>query len=72
MLRIFWDVLPCSSLDVNRRVRAMMEAAHTSETLVDIQLRTWQYIPDDSDLDTQLDITTTSKCTLFTHSLVIW
>jgi hypothetical protein len=28
----------------------MMEAARTSETTVDIQLRTWQYIPEDSDL----------------------
>jgi hypothetical protein len=27
-----------------------MEAARTSETLVDIQLRTWQYIPEDSEL----------------------
>jgi hypothetical protein len=28
----------------------MMEAARTSETAVDIQLRTWQYIPEDSEL----------------------
>jgi hypothetical protein len=27
-----------------------MEAARTSETSVDIQLRTWQYIPEDSEL----------------------
>jgi hypothetical protein len=26
----------------------MMEAARTSETSVDVQLRTWQYIPEDS------------------------
>jgi hypothetical protein len=32
-------------------IRAMMmEAAHTSETSVDIQLRTEQYIPEDSEL----------------------
>jgi hypothetical protein len=31
-------------------IRAMMEAACTSETLVDIQLRSWQYIPEDSEL----------------------
>jgi hypothetical protein len=31
-------------------IRAMMEAAHTSETSVDIQLRTRQYIPVDSEL----------------------
>jgi hypothetical protein len=30
----------------------MMEAAHTSETSVDIQLRMWQYIPEDSELHT--------------------
>jgi hypothetical protein len=31
----------------------MMEAAHTSETLVDIQLRTRQCIPEDSELHTR-------------------
>jgi hypothetical protein len=30
--------------------RVLMEAARTSETSVDIQLRTWQYIPEDSEL----------------------
>jgi hypothetical protein len=49
-LRIFWDVLPCSSLDV---VALMMEAARTSVTSVDIQLRTRQYIPEDSELNRQ-------------------
>jgi hypothetical protein len=33
-------------------IALMMEAARTSETLVDIRLRTWQYIPDDSELHT--------------------
>jgi hypothetical protein len=41
-LRIFWDVLRCIAL--------MMEAARTSETSVDIQLRTRQYISEDSEL----------------------
>jgi hypothetical protein len=31
----------------------MMEAAHTSETSVDIQLRTRQYIPEDSEHHTR-------------------
>jgi hypothetical protein len=31
----------------------MMEAACTSETSVNIQLRTWQYIPEDSELHTR-------------------
>jgi hypothetical protein len=31
-------------------IALMMEAARTSETLVDIKLRTRQYIPEDSEL----------------------
>jgi hypothetical protein len=31
----------------------MMEAARTSETSVDVQLRTRQYIPEDSELHTR-------------------
>jgi hypothetical protein len=31
-------------------IKAMMEAARTSETSVDIQLRTWQNMPEDSKL----------------------
>jgi hypothetical protein len=31
----------------------VMKAAHTSETSVDIQLRTRQYIPEDSELHTR-------------------
>jgi hypothetical protein len=31
----------------------MMEAAHIPETSVNIQLRTWQYIPGDSELHTR-------------------
>jgi hypothetical protein len=34
-----------------RPMMMMMEAANTSETSVDIQLRTRQYIPEDSELD---------------------
>jgi hypothetical protein len=33
-------------------IALMMEAAHTSEMWVDIQLRTQQYIPEDSELQT--------------------
>jgi hypothetical protein len=43
-LGMFWDVLPCSY------IRAMFEASRTSETSVYIQLRTWKYIPEDSEL----------------------
>jgi hypothetical protein len=34
-------------------IALMMEAARISETLVDIQLRTRQYIPEDSELHTR-------------------
>jgi hypothetical protein len=34
------------------RAMMMMEAARTSETSVEIKLRTWQYIPEDSGLHT--------------------
>jgi hypothetical protein len=34
-----------------RAIRAMMEAARISETSVNIQLRTRQYIPEDSELE---------------------
>jgi hypothetical protein len=34
----------------------MIEAARTSETSVDIQLRTRQYFPDDSELFTLQDV----------------
>jgi hypothetical protein len=33
-------------------IALMMKAARTSEMLVDIQLRTWQHIPEDSELHT--------------------
>jgi hypothetical protein len=41
-------VLPPSSV-----IALMMEAARTYETSVDIQLRTRQYIPEDSELHTR-------------------
>jgi len=45
-------------------IRAMMmEAARTSETSVDIQLRTRQYIPEDSELHTEIFIITQKKRT---------
>jgi hypothetical protein len=37
-------------------IRAMMEAARTSEASVDIQLRTRQYIPEDSELLTTSEV----------------
>jgi hypothetical protein len=60
--RVFWDILLCSQIDVDRHFRGasiirvmialMMEAAHSSETSVHIYLTTRQYIPEDSVLHT--------------------
>jgi hypothetical protein len=46
------DVSEVRAASINRAiiVLMMMEAERTSETLVDIQLRTRQYIPEDSEL----------------------
>jgi hypothetical protein len=53
--RIFCDALPCSQIDIDRRfIRAMMEAARTSETSVDIDLITRQYISEESELHAYL------------------
>jgi hypothetical protein len=35
-------------------IRAMMEAARTSETSVDIQLRTWKCISEDTELQIRI------------------
>jgi hypothetical protein len=42
------EVSEARAASINRAM--MMEAAHTSETSVDIQLRTRQYIPEDFEL----------------------
>jgi hypothetical protein len=45
------DVPEVRAASIIRAIIAiMLEAARTSETSVDIQLRTRQYIPDDSEL----------------------
>jgi hypothetical protein len=44
----------------------MMEAARTSETSVDIQLWTWQYIPEDSELHTR------RRENLKSHKMEFW
>jgi hypothetical protein len=41
-----FSLLPCSQI----AIALMMEAARTSETSVDIDLTTRQYIPEDSEL----------------------
>jgi hypothetical protein len=52
----------------------MMEAARTSETLVDIQLRTQQYIPEDSERHRTMFFQYTKSCflkMLMRHPLLI-
>jgi hypothetical protein len=60
--RVFWDVVPCSHVEVDRSFRGayclhhqgeefialMMEAVHTSETSVNFNVTTWCYIQEDS------------------------
>jgi hypothetical protein len=46
--RVFWDVAPCSHIEVDRRFRGaycLMVAVCTSETSVNINVTTWRYIP---------------------------
>jgi hypothetical protein len=46
------DVSEVRAASIIRTIALMMEAARTSETSVDIQLRIRQYIPEDSELHT--------------------
>jgi hypothetical protein len=47
------DVTAVRAASIIRAISLMMEAARTSETSVDIQLRTRQYIPEDYELHTR-------------------
>jgi hypothetical protein len=50
---VFWDVAPCSHVEVDRHFRdfrVMMEAVRTSEMSVNFNVTTWHYIPEDSKL----------------------
>jgi hypothetical protein len=40
----------CAASIIRRLIALMMEAAHTSETSVNIRLRARQYVPEDSEL----------------------
>jgi hypothetical protein len=47
------DISEVRAASIIRAIDLMMEAAHTSETSVDIRLKTRQYIPEDSELHTR-------------------
>jgi hypothetical protein len=48
-MTVFWDVAPCSLVEIDRRFRgAMMEAVTTSETSVNFYQTTRHNIPEDS------------------------
>jgi hypothetical protein len=55
--RVFWDVVPCSHVEVDRlfggAIALMMEALHTSETSVNFNVTTRRYIAEDSKLRTR-------------------
>jgi hypothetical protein len=52
-MAVFWVVAPCSLVEVYQRfIALMMEAARTSETLVNFYQTTWHYKPEDSHLHT--------------------
>jgi hypothetical protein len=58
--RVFWDVAPCSHVEVYRHFRGAyclhlygtlkMEAVCTSKTSVNFNVTTWRYIPENSKL----------------------
>jgi hypothetical protein len=55
--RVFWDIAPCSHVEVDRRLRDAYclhhqgdYAVRTSETSVNFNVTTQRYIPKDSEL----------------------
>jgi hypothetical protein len=72
-MTVFWDVLPCSLVEVHRRFRGvcclhqgtlMMEAASTSETSESFYQTTWRNIPEDSHLHTR-------RCEILKSHLIV-
>jgi hypothetical protein len=51
--RVFWDVAPCSHVEVDRRFRGaycLHRQGYSSETSVNYSVTTWHYILEDSEL----------------------
>jgi hypothetical protein len=60
-MAVFWVVAPCVLVEVYQRfsgIALMMEAARTSETLVNFYQNTRRYNPDDSHLPNTFSSTT--------------
>jgi hypothetical protein len=49
-MAVFWVVMPCSLVEVYQLFALMMDAARTSETLVNFYQTTQRYNPEDSHL----------------------
>jgi hypothetical protein len=78
--RVFWDVVPCSLVEVDRSfwgtcfiIALMIEAVHTSETSVNLNVTTRHYIPEDSKLKlcftANIYLTFQSYCVCYKHFL---
>jgi hypothetical protein len=54
--RVFWDVAPCSCVEVDRLSRPpvlLMEAVHPSQPSDNLNMTTRRYVPQDSGLHTR-------------------
>jgi hypothetical protein len=49
-MTVFWDVVPCSLVEVYWVIALMMEAASASEILVNFYQTTWRNIPENGHL----------------------
>jgi hypothetical protein len=54
-MAVFWVVAPYSLLEIYQRFALMMEAARSSETLVNFYQTTRRYNPEDSHLPFKLN-----------------
>jgi hypothetical protein len=51
MMAVFWDVAPCSQVNIDGRfIAVMMEAVNITEASVNLYETTWRNIPEDSHL----------------------